>query len=85
MEFRNGDVVAVRKTTSGTFGGIEYDWIAGIYDGKTESGHRVFHLPASEEFRDKDAYEVSEHEVLPAWKIWPWLKGFRMMREIENA
>jgi hypothetical protein len=85
MEFRNGDVVAVRKTTSGTFGSIEYDWMAGIYDGKTENGHMVYHLPVSEEFKERDAYEVREHEVLPAWKIWPWLKGFRMMREIDNA
>lgn len=85
MEFRNGDLVAVRKTTSGTFGGIEYDWMAGIYDGKTESGHRVFHLPASEDFYEMDVREVEGHEVLPAWKIWPWLKGFRMMREVGHA
>ncbi len=85
MSFAKGDVVAVRKMVPGTFGGMEPDWRAGIYEGERDGKCVVSYLPVSKEFWHRNEDEVLEDDLMAPDMFWPWLKGIRMMKVIENG
>ena len=83
-EFEEGDLVAVRYRSSGTFGGMEIDWRVGIYvepyegsyNGKL-SNHKVMFLPASSD-QDINPQIIEDDDVKPVDYIWKSLKGGRL-------
>ncbi len=85
MSFAKGDVVAVRHMVPGTFGGLKPDWKAAVYEGERDGKCVVSYLPVSKEFWHRNEDEVFESALEASEKFWPWLKGMRMMKVIENG
>lgn len=82
-EHARGDLVAVRYASSGTFGGMEYDWKVGVFlESLDKSTCKVFYLPTFCEY-SKDVIEhhiVYLSDVYPVEKKWPTLKGCRIVK-----
>ena len=85
MRFKKGDVVAVRELVPGTFGGLENDWKAGIYQGERNGKCIISYLPVSKDFWRQNEEEVFESALDDPEKYWPWLKGMRMMKVVDNG
>lgn len=83
--FEKGDLVAVCKSFSGTFGGIESDWQAGVYacPVKEENMHAVWFLPASKDARSRRMSLVEDWDIRPAAEVWEFLNGCRMEESLE--
>lgn len=73
MKYEKGDVVGIRYRTSGTFGGYEFDWRAGIYRGYDGERHVVITFP---QLKGRSDYpeRVNENDIRSAGELWPWLK-----------
>ena len=80
MGFEKGDIVAIRDFVPGTFGGIESDWRAAVYEGRRNGKCVVSYLPVTAEFGCPSEDEVFESALEPPEKYWPWLKGMRMIK-----
>lgn len=80
-KFSTGEIVGIRYQTSGTFGGWESDWRAGVYQGMHGDSHLVAVFPQMKDMGfSVDA--VADEDIRPAGDLWGWLEGTRLARDV---
>ena len=79
-QFKIGEIVAIRYEISGTFGGMESDWRAAVYQGKGVDGKHLAASFPTMKHRSFSPELVDDDDIFPAGEFWEGLNEMILMQ-----